>query len=85
MMAETPTLYVCHGDDGGPRRHPCRRVQEALRAAQPGRVWRRGVHARIRVETRSVAKGARARDGGGCWLGQRDESASQIWSAMRPQ
>jgi hypothetical protein len=33
MLAETPTLYVCHGDDGGPRRHPCRRVQEALRAA----------------------------------------------------
>ena len=32
-MAETPTLYVCHGDDGGPRVHPCRRVQEALRAA----------------------------------------------------
>ncbi len=34
-MAETadkPTLYVCHGDDGGPRAHPCRRVQEALRA-----------------------------------------------------
>ena len=31
-MAETPTLYVCHGDDGGPRMHPCRRVQEALRA-----------------------------------------------------
>jgi glutathione S-transferase len=30
---ETPTLYVCHGDDGGPRVHPCRRVQEALRAA----------------------------------------------------
>jgi len=30
--AETPTLYVCHGDDGGPRIHPCRRVQEALRA-----------------------------------------------------
>ena len=28
-----PTLYVCHGDDGGPRVHPCRRVQEALRAA----------------------------------------------------
>jgi Glutathione S-transferase, N-terminal domain len=27
-----PTLYVCHGDDGGPRVHPCRRVQEALRA-----------------------------------------------------
>jgi glutathione S-transferase len=31
-MAESPTLYVCHGDDGGPRMHPCRRVQEALRA-----------------------------------------------------
>jgi glutathione S-transferase len=27
-----PTLYVCHGDDGGPRMHPCRRVQEAMRA-----------------------------------------------------
>jgi glutathione S-transferase len=32
-MAETPTLFVCHGDDGGPRIHPCRRVQEALRAS----------------------------------------------------
>jgi glutathione S-transferase len=32
MTDETPTLYVCHGDDGGPRVHPCRRVQEALRA-----------------------------------------------------
>ena len=32
-MAETPTLFVCHGDAGGPRMHPCRRVQEALRAA----------------------------------------------------
>ena len=30
-MADNPTLYVCHGDDGGPRVHPCRRVQEALR------------------------------------------------------
>jgi hypothetical protein len=30
---QNPTLYVCHGDDGGPRIHPCRRVQEALRAA----------------------------------------------------
>ena len=28
-----PTLYVCHGDDGGPGMHPCRRVQEAMRAA----------------------------------------------------
>ena len=32
-MPERPTLYVCHGDDGGPRVHPCRRVQEALVAA----------------------------------------------------
>jgi glutathione S-transferase len=32
-MSEKPTLYVCHGDDEGPRIHPCRRVQEALRAA----------------------------------------------------
>ncbi len=32
-MADRPTLYVCHGDDGGPRVHPCRRVQEALHAA----------------------------------------------------
>ena len=32
-MADIPTLYVCHGDDAGPRIHPCRRVQEALRAA----------------------------------------------------
>ena len=32
-MTETPTLFVCHGDDGGARVHPCRRVQEALRAA----------------------------------------------------
>jgi len=32
-MPPPPTLFVCHGDDGGPRVHPCRRVQEALRAA----------------------------------------------------
>jgi glutathione S-transferase len=32
-MDAAPTLYVCHGDDGGPRMHPCRRVQEALREA----------------------------------------------------
>jgi hypothetical protein len=31
-MAENPTLFVCHGDDGGPKIHPCRRVQEALRS-----------------------------------------------------
>ncbi len=27
-----PYLYVCHGDEGGPVVHPCRRVQEALKA-----------------------------------------------------
>jgi len=32
-MTGSPTLFVCHGDDGGPRIHPCRRVQEALRTA----------------------------------------------------
>lgn len=29
---DKPYLYVCSGDDGGPSVHPCRRVQEALRA-----------------------------------------------------
>lgn len=33
MQDDAPTLFVCHGDDGGPKVHPCRRVQEALRAA----------------------------------------------------
>jgi len=32
-MTGAPTLFVCHGDDEGPRIHPCRRVQEALRGA----------------------------------------------------
>jgi glutathione S-transferase len=31
-MADKPTLYVCHGDAGGPKVHPCRRVQEAMNA-----------------------------------------------------
>ena len=31
-MTDIPTLYVCHGDDEGPKIHPCRRVQEALRS-----------------------------------------------------
>jgi glutathione S-transferase len=31
-MSDRPTLYVCHGDAGGPRMHPCRRVQEAMHA-----------------------------------------------------
>lgn len=26
-MDDIPTLYVCHGDDGGPRFYPCRRVR----------------------------------------------------------
>jgi glutathione S-transferase len=30
---EKPTLYVCHGDEGGPKIHPCRKVQEALHKA----------------------------------------------------
>ena len=32
-MNGKPTLYVCHGDEGGPRIHPCRRVQEAFHEA----------------------------------------------------
>jgi glutathione S-transferase len=32
-MDDKPTLYVCHGDRGGPRMHPCRRVQDALAGA----------------------------------------------------
>jgi glutathione S-transferase len=32
VETQLPILYVCHGDDGGPRVHPCRRVQEAMRA-----------------------------------------------------
>ena len=31
-MADKPTLYHCHGDMGGPKMHPCRRVQEAMNA-----------------------------------------------------
>jgi glutathione S-transferase len=33
FMSSSPELFVCHGDDGGPRFHLCRRVQEAMRAA----------------------------------------------------
>lgn len=32
-MSDIPILYTCHGDDQGPRFHPCRKVQEELRAA----------------------------------------------------
>ena len=31
-MNDRPTLYVCHGDESGPSFHPCRRVQQAMRA-----------------------------------------------------
>ena len=63
MMAETPTLFVCHGDDGGPRMHPCRRAQEALRAAgieyekviaghgHPVPFMRKGSRDELRVQT----------------------------------
>jgi Glutathione S-transferase, N-terminal domain len=33
QTAGVPSLFVCHGDERGPRVHPCRRVQEALHAA----------------------------------------------------
>jgi glutathione S-transferase len=32
-MPERPMLFVCHGDEGGPKIHPCRRIQEALKGA----------------------------------------------------
>ncbi|HWE33794.1 MAG TPA: glutathione S-transferase N-terminal domain-containing protein [Solirubrobacteraceae bacterium] len=32
-MADKPTLFVCHGDNRGPKMHPCRRIQDALRDA----------------------------------------------------
>ena len=32
-VSEKPTLFVCQGDGGGPRMHPCRRVQAALHDA----------------------------------------------------
>ncbi|HEX5223882.1 MAG TPA: glutathione S-transferase N-terminal domain-containing protein [Solirubrobacteraceae bacterium] len=31
-MADTPTLYVCHGDEKSPGMHPCAKVQKAMRA-----------------------------------------------------
>lgn len=62
-MAQIPTLYVCHGDEGGPRIHPCRRVQEALKAkgieyekvvaahGSPLPFLRRGSREQLRVAT----------------------------------
>lgn len=29
-MGVKPVLFVCHGDAGGPKIHPCRRAQQAL-------------------------------------------------------
>jgi len=58
-----PTLYVCDGDDGGPRMHPCRKVQEAMRArgleyhkvvaghGSPIPVLRKGSRADLRAAT----------------------------------
>ncbi len=31
-MSDVPTLWVCHGDDGGPKFHPCRVVQTEMKA-----------------------------------------------------
>ena len=31
MTDGTPTLYVCDGDEKGPRFHPCAKVQAAMR------------------------------------------------------
>jgi glutathione S-transferase len=31
-MDGTRTLYVCHGDESGPKMHPCRRVQESMKS-----------------------------------------------------
>ena len=71
------TLYVCHGDDGGPRIHPCRRVQEALRAkgleyekviashGNPIPFLRKGSRDELRCDRSDEAAGAQAerRDG----------------------
>jgi glutathione S-transferase len=60
---EKPKLFVCHCDEGGPRMHPCRRVQEALHAAgieydkevaahgSPIPFLRRGSREKLREET----------------------------------
>jgi hypothetical protein len=64
--AATPTLFVCHGDDGGPRIHPCRRVQEAMRAkgiayekvvaahGSPIPFLRKGSREQLRVDTGDI-------------------------------
>lgn len=66
-LSKVPKLYVCHGDDGGPRFHPCRRVQEALRAANiayekeiaghgsPFPFLRKGSREKLRKETGSTS------------------------------
>jgi glutathione S-transferase len=51
QTAQAPTLYVCHGDDGGPRIHPCRRVQEAMREAGIEYEMRKGSREELRAAT----------------------------------
>jgi glutathione S-transferase len=31
MSDDTPTLYVCHGDEKSPKFHPCGKVQKAMK------------------------------------------------------
>lgn len=62
-MTDRPKLFVCHGDNQGPRLHPCRRVQEALREAgieydkvigghgHPIPFLRKGSREQVRAET----------------------------------
>jgi glutathione S-transferase len=62
-MSDVVTLFVCHGDEGGPRVHPCRRVQEAMQEAgipyekviaghgSPIPFLRRGSRDELRAET----------------------------------
>ena len=65
-MTDKPTLFVCHGDEGGPRMHPCRRVQEAMHEAgieyekviaahvSPMPFLRKGSREELQAQTRSA-------------------------------
>ena len=62
MSEQLPTLFVCHGDDGGPKMHPCRRVQEALRAAEVDYEKVIAAHGRsVPVPAQRLARGASRR------------------------
>ncbi len=65
-MSDTPTLWVCHGDEGGPKVHPCKRVQEALRAKGLGYEKRIGGHGHpipfLRKGTRDELRAATGQD-----------------------